>query len=730
MKRLSLLPQGGLNDSLNSSAMKRRSLLPQVHGLNETLNTSIPIEDVDEEAERRGRVRIQRRQSLGPIRPGASTSSADNNSASTTSGYTPAQLAEHYANCMKLSAENKINVKNAFSLHMIDYMAEMVRKKAAGMDNFQAASCALDASAKIYGYRVDALHSDTLRLAGGVGKTVEEAGVVAGGASGEGNEDGPGVEGEDGAQKKVRKKRAAGATIEKNLNSINLSKFDLEFDVDPLFKKTSAQFDSGGGGGKFLCNLLTRDDSCKLLIDSKDIQFMPGEKSTAYTDANNNKFVWPKSNPAKLDDDSVTICPEFVTFKFIGWSAEDEELDASYLGSQQPPPLDDLGGDENNQEHIFDVHAPVDDDDQGFGGDFVGADDGMDNDEDVFFDDKREQFKGPTITKTGFTDVENLKRHLSFIPSEYSYFDSGRLLSWAGPQHWKFRHAKFPSTNVLPGGTAEKKSRTANKAKDPNPHSYKSLYTEEFYEENLTIDQIVKAMTVPKISVKLQPKTMELWSEDKILLPEDLHYSGKDFATLYHCDFHITTKPVKQMSVDDSVADYDFQNDNDVSNFCPEVNSAENGYEDEDAAGMADDPMTQSGVAGFNQSLVAAPNKVEKIQIGYAKQATKMDMRRLKAIEWELVSEFMTVHKDELEEQDNTNGSALDEDVEKEEKPIVQLSFGSLFKELHTCKKMPAQMTENLSVPLAFVALLHLCNENNLALKSMPDFSDFTIKQG
>jgi condensin complex subunit 2 len=36
---------------------------------------------------------------------------------------------------------------------------------------FQAASCALDASAKIYGYRVDALHTDTLKLAGGVGKT-------------------------------------------------------------------------------------------------------------------------------------------------------------------------------------------------------------------------------------------------------------------------------------------------------------------------------------------------------------------------------------------------------------------------------------------------------------------------------------------------------------------------------------------------------------------------------
>lgn len=39
----------------------------------------------------------------------------------------------------------------------------------------------MDASAKIYGYRVDALHTDTLKLAGGVGKTATEAGVTISG---------------------------------------------------------------------------------------------------------------------------------------------------------------------------------------------------------------------------------------------------------------------------------------------------------------------------------------------------------------------------------------------------------------------------------------------------------------------------------------------------------------------------------------------------------------------
>ena len=221
---------------------------------------------VDEDAERRGRVR--KRQSIGRFNRHANetpiaeapagqtgvpgTPQTQGALATGVGGYSAAQLAEHYANCMKLSAENKINTKNAFHLQLIDYMSEMMRnKKTSEMDNFQAASCALDASAKIYAYRVDSVHSDTLKLAGGVGKTAQEQEEQdkAQNAEGEVNEDGIGVE------KKEKRRRKEKPTIEKNLSAINCSKFDLEFDVDPLFKKTSAQFDSGSGGGQFLTSL-------------------------------------------------------------------------------------------------------------------------------------------------------------------------------------------------------------------------------------------------------------------------------------------------------------------------------------------------------------------------------------------------------------------------------------------------------------------------------------------
>ena len=44
-------------------------------------------------------------------------------------------------------------------------------------------------------------------------------------------------------------------TLEKNLNNLDTNKYDLEFDLDPLFQKTSAKFDEGGAKGLILNNV-------------------------------------------------------------------------------------------------------------------------------------------------------------------------------------------------------------------------------------------------------------------------------------------------------------------------------------------------------------------------------------------------------------------------------------------------------------------------------------------
>ena len=250
--------------------------------------TIIPA--ANEEDERKQRQRHQKRVSIGPAgAPAIAASGAGTSSPAApdtpsgglggVSGYSAAALAAHYDECMKLSAENKISAKNAFQLKMIDYMAEMLKKKGdqqgkaaraasrAGvnpLDNFQASSCALDASTKIYAHRVDCVHNETMKLASGVGSNKEES---AQDAAAEGGEEG-GDQDQDGATKKRLKRKKKSSSIEKNLANINLSKLELEFDIDPLFKKVSAQFDSGAGGGQFLSTLQIRDDTSDMLLSS------------------------------------------------------------------------------------------------------------------------------------------------------------------------------------------------------------------------------------------------------------------------------------------------------------------------------------------------------------------------------------------------------------------------------------------------------------------------------
>lgn len=59
--------------------------------------------------------------------------------------------------------------------------------------------------------------------------------------------------------------------------------------------------------------------------------------------------------------------------------------------------------------------------------------------------------------------------------------------------------------------------------------------------------------------------------------------------------------------MDDSIADYDLENPNDASNFCPD--SQPKGFDDDDNGHMGD-IMSQSMGDDMNHSLVTAPNRV------------------------------------------------------------------------------------------------------------------------
>ncbi|KAL3790838.1 hypothetical protein ACHAWO_007935 [Cyclotella atomus] len=185
-------------------------------------------------------------------------------------------LGEIYRQAIRMNAENKINAGNSWGLKLIENMDKFIeedgstprenKKEERSRVNFTKASCTLDASVKIYSYRVDDVHLSSYRVLANLNRTdkkdmVEEEDINA--AAG-------GVVEENGVKK--RKERKGGVeTIETNLANINMSKLDSAYDIDPLFHKMSKAFDEGGAKGLLLGNLGVSPKGCHIVFDSKEL---------------------------------------------------------------------------------------------------------------------------------------------------------------------------------------------------------------------------------------------------------------------------------------------------------------------------------------------------------------------------------------------------------------------------------------------------------------------------
>ena len=205
-------------------------------------------------------------------------------------GLTSEQLGEIYQKAIRLNAENKINGQNTWGLNLIDNMDKIVTENGntaasstsnqapvkktasnASKVNFTKASCTLDASVKIYSYRVDDVHLSSYKVLANMNRT------------GPGNKDGLNDDddlNDDGrhddtsrsrSQRKIGMSSARGeSTLCSNVSSLNVSKLDLSYNVDPLFHKMSKEFDEGGARGLLLNNLCVSRHGCNIQFDSKE----------------------------------------------------------------------------------------------------------------------------------------------------------------------------------------------------------------------------------------------------------------------------------------------------------------------------------------------------------------------------------------------------------------------------------------------------------------------------
>ncbi|XP_067857203.1 condensin complex subunit 2 isoform X2 [Heptranchias perlo] len=617
------------------------------------------------------------------------------------------QISEHYSTCIKLCSENKITTKNAFGLHLIDYMADLLKEKESELTNFKMAAGTLDASAKIYAVRVDAVHSDVFRVLGGLGKNSEEQGAEVNPGSSEENAKG---------SQKQHKKKHSYKTIEQNLSNITYGARDMKCEIDPMFQKAASLFDECSTVGVFMVNLQMYGHSAQLLFDS-DVKLIQTGPAPELPPIGHVEISDLGALQQSLED--KTICPTFEDFQFAKWDSEahNQAISSMMEKFKKSNHLFDMNAEpEFADNQLGGSDAPVDDFDGDIcdddAGDLVGQD----------FNDQQEAScqGGKEVIPLTDVDFNSLCVQLSNQPGEYSYFSPRIMKMWAGPNHWHFK-ARHKAEAI----TDKDKKKQAKKTLEI-AFNEKTNFETHFRETRA-------ATTISKAA-------LDRHSRKLTTLPTDFYYDPDNINRLFLKPSVMVKRIVKRnvcSDQDERIGEYDYNNPNDTSNFCPRAQidsddehdgfvAANDSFEITADAAMEQENGLELVGKGLNittyggENLVAEPQKVNKILLNYSKTAKKMDVKRLKQNMWDLLigNTHVPGGKNRVAEELEVNAMTVK----------GQQSFTTITKNLF--ERLPSTMAKNLSVPMAFACLLHLANEKNLEIEGKKDLSDVVIKQG
>jgi len=645
------------NSSNSSSPLRRKSIvqIPSANNLSEN----------DDEAER-----IARRREIF-----TSPSNGNNKGKRLSLGLgflsnIPApQMAESINKCIQLNAENKINIKNAFSLEMIDFMTYMIKKQDVNMSNLLVASTSLDVSTKIYGYRVDNVHMEILKMVGGLDKQ----GTV--------NMEQNSEDEEEIVQKNVEVPKKKKKSKQKIFSTVEALRGNIE-----IAKPMSAMIGEGDlqtSDMLYQATLPNHANSGFYQHPYNDVLVDVLENKPDSQNNSNIKYVIP----AIEDFSNLEICASYSNFEFLGWSVENE------------PEEEIESPDDNENQFQFDLNASVEHDDDPVPEPMNYFDIEHDDNENV-----QSCFRQTMDRPVNVMEMHNVRA------SEYSFVQSKMNLHWAGPSHWKFWNFMTPYAIDKDG----KKVACMQAKKKEKRKQFKLLYDEA--------RDIIDAKFASGQYIKLHAKTAKAeWSAENLTLPEDVHYDIAQGSKLYMYK-RLTIR--SENSEKENVADvsdgerYDYNNPNDTLEYCPNVEHNED-YDDAREDGNDDCNfdaaiMGNQGLTGDN--LVAAPKLINKISIAYCLKAKKIDMRQLKKSIWTYLKST------------NNNGANTGETVDVTDTMKESKQFSNVYKALP--KLLTKSNAEALSVPISFISMLHLANEKELKICSVPDMSDIIIQPG
>ncbi|RDA90362.1 hypothetical protein CP533_3364 [Ophiocordyceps camponoti-saundersi (nom. inval.)] len=466
-------------------------------------------------------------------------------------GVTPMKRVPILANFeewMKMATDNKINATNSWNFALIDYFHDMSLLKEGDGVNFQKASCTLDGCVKIYTNRVDSVATETGKLLSGLADSKSKDRDPDAAES----EDDADADADGNARTKTKKKtqRSSEATLAPSFASLQLKKFELEFAVDPLFKKASADFDEGGARG-LLLNHLMIDSRGRIVFDSsddsddavgldkrKDDQDTEspadddGEKGEDDDDDDDDTAVpidlaslsqrfFP--DLARLDE--LDVCPSLKTFVLGDASGA---IDMPFLKAP-----DDWRTDQDKSE---DAPASFDDDDDDDGGLGLGALDM--GEEDVAFgeggevwareaalDPQMRVFDGGRTGDDDDDDDDNQDRAgyvVAMTQPQRSadkmhedilcFFDQALRKNWTSAEHWRIRKIKDVTK-------CETKQR--RREKEPFEIDFSSAPDLDVLHTQASSNA---AISMPKKD----------WTcKSRNLLPDDRHFNSRSLLSLF-----------------------------------------------------------------------------------------------------------------------------------------------------------------------------------------------------
>ncbi|KAI5965951.1 BRN1 [Candida pseudojiufengensis] len=628
------------------------------------------------------------------------------------------QILSNFEEWIRMSTDNKINIKNSWQFALIDYFHDLNVIKDGDQINFQKASATLDGCVKIYSSRIDSAATDTGKLLSGLAAKPSDREELPEGENAlnmSDNEDN-----EDEGKKKRKSNRVVETTLV-DFESIRIKKLDQELAIDPLFKKALAEFDEGGAKS-LLLNTLSIDSTGRVVFDATTNQVQQEQKNSTFKEDTSEvdisdlaKFIFNDNSQVPFEE--KTICPSLHEFQSALEDVNKAKRILNDFNSKMAAQdeLEPVEQDANDYDMDFDFDVP--DDDIDLGGQSPEADQ---------IGEKTDDVLNQTVMQNLFAEKSD-----AYIQSKTStvlldedlmnYFDEKLKINWTGPEHWKVSAFK-KANNIDQEPKKEKKPDSQQKKK-------KDTTIQFFDVPNQDEDILFKVHKDPNF-INLKTKNiLEIYDDEefqelkeKNLLPDDIKFTSSRLVNLIQkpiVPIMYYPKKLKQLQ-SQSQQDHDIPAD---SNFFAEQ------YKEREALQREEEQNTSNGAddrerlansfhqaeyedfdndfdgIDFNDALepeVEQPvsqvtgiiNRRKSEFVNFSRVAKRVDIKLLKDNLWEVI-------KLERYQQDD-NDKSIDFDV-----------VMNKVKQMYSIEQ-----ANDLSISFCFICALHLANEHGLTITS------------